>query len=104
MGVALFMKDAEGLFNFRVNPCLAPVICRFRANGDHVGKCAIRSHLEAVGPDGLAQRPRHTKTVKRKNGPRFRFYPERLRIVACIGHGENSRGVSLHQQFDVNRH
>lgn len=97
MGVPLFMQDAKRLFNFIINPCLAPVICRFRANGNHVGKCRICRHLKAIRPDRFAQRARHAKTIKRQNRPCFWFYPESFRIIARIGHGKYARRVGLHQ-------
>jgi hypothetical protein len=84
MCVTHAVKIAKCVLNIRIDPCIAPVVARFCASGDHLRKGTIRRHDKPFLSDHLCQRLRQAKSFKRQNRPLLGFYPECIRIITRI--------------------
>ena len=104
MRISQFVQPVERLFNLRIYPGFSAIRGFFGTNSNHFGKGEVGGNAEPVRPDDLAERTRHPEIIKRDDRPRLGFNPEGFRIIAGIGHREDSRRIGFQQQIKFDGH
>ena len=102
MRVAHIVEIAESVFDFRVNPCLTPVVVFGRASSNDFSKRGVGGNSKAALSNCLGERLGNAQIVQWQDRTPFGLDPECIGIVAGIGHRENAIGISAHQQIEIN--